>query len=102
MFSLRQRTIRPLQKHLVIADATNEPHKEFTSRFCRHFTQINLPSCEESLVRSIYSTLIRTIVNKTKCSEEFKGSYDLELDRVIDYILRYMRINNEAYNIAYY
>jgi len=68
MFSLKHKSILGMQKHIFIADATNDPEKEFTTRFCRHFAQINLPPCEESLIKSIFTSLIKTTINKTKCS----------------------------------
>jgi hypothetical protein len=68
MVSLKNKIIYPLPKHVIIADASNEHEKEFTNRFCRHFAEINLPPCDENIIRHLYTTLIKNILVRTKTS----------------------------------
>lgn len=66
MFSIKNKVVYPLPKHSIIADASNEPHQEFTNRFCRHFAEVSLPPCDEETVRHIFTSLIKSTLVRTR------------------------------------
>jgi hypothetical protein len=44
--------------------------------------------------------LAKHVINRTKTSHEFKASYDLELDKLVQFLINYMHCNNQAYQNA--
>lgn len=101
IFSYKSKEMIQLPKHTIISDCSNEYQKEFSSRFTRHFAELNLPPCEESMVRSIFTELIRSTVNRTRTTVQFKATLDMELDRIVAFLYEYMKINNNYYTTAY-
>ncbi len=77
MFSLKNKVTLSLPNHLLIADASNQPHQEFNSRFCRHFVEISIPETNESIAKHIFANFIKAVISTTKTSSEFKASLEM-------------------------
>ena len=101
IFSYKSKEIVEMTKHTFIADSNNRFSKEFKARFSRHFAEISLPPCEESSVKAIYADLIRNIVMQTKTSNDFKSTYELEVERVVNFFNEYLKFNNKSYSESF-